>query len=590
MDSNFLPFQLGGINRIYFKNYLLLLASMIVLNLTGQVYPTPTTLSIISYPGAPIAPTYLNTITDATFGGKIIKISDAVVFNTTSQNLRHNYAKDQPWNADGSLIKLSGYPAAILDGNSFEFQKWLNPPNGEFLWANNDPLMLYGAHDNLFVKQNVTTEAMETIFSFDDADEVLLGNFEGNLSNDDKYIVIVKRSGGQRELVSFDIENKSVIATLDIGGRDLDWASYSQSGEFIIIQWGRTGSGTYRGVKVYDRNFNFLRHLTNLSPHGDLGFDSEGREVYVFYNSAPNTGSILSAELATGTITKQIGLSPGVWGGHISCRNTARPGYCYVSDEGHPNNPEDFQGYREIFAVKLDGSETVERFSYHHTDASRGFLHEAHAVPNRDGSKVLFASNWGANVAVPPSYIVSFASNTDCPSVVTEMTTFSNNTDIIKAENEIISTSTIDALSDITFQAGQSITLRTGFSVAAGGDFIAEIATCNNLSEQPAPIPNPPQGINGSARTIHHEWDIQVFPNITSDFFSLSFELPSATHIDISLFDIGGRPITTFLNTTLFPKGLTSLTFPVNQFPTGYYFVGLRSDRYTQFRKLFITK
>ena len=36
----------------------------------------------------------------------------------------------------------------------------------------------------------------------------------------------------------------------------------------------------------------------------------------------------------------------------------------------------------------------IERFTIHHTNEDSGYGHEAHAVPNRDGSKVMFASNY----------------------------------------------------------------------------------------------------------------------------------------------------------------------------------------------------
>ena len=43
--------------------------------------------------------------------------------------------------------------------------------------------------------------------------------------------------------------------------------------------------------------------------------------------------------------------------------------------------------------VKLDGSKSVERIAHSHTDDGC-YRCEAHAVPSRDGLRVLFASDW----------------------------------------------------------------------------------------------------------------------------------------------------------------------------------------------------
>jgi hypothetical protein len=49
----------------------------------------------------------------------------------------------------------------------------------------------------------------------------------------------------------------------------------------------------------------------------------------------------------------------------------------------------------EIIAVKLDGSGVVERFGTTHTDPKGCYRCEAHPAPSPDGSRVVFASNWG---------------------------------------------------------------------------------------------------------------------------------------------------------------------------------------------------
>ena len=97
----------------------LLLFFCIVLSTNGQNYPLQEHLSNVSYQNyqAPqnSIPEYLDPFTENLSGSKITRIADRDIFGTTSNRIRHNYSLDQAWNSDGTLIKLSGYPAAIID-------------------------------------------------------------------------------------------------------------------------------------------------------------------------------------------------------------------------------------------------------------------------------------------------------------------------------------------------------------------------------------------------------------------------------------------------------------------------------------------
>jgi hypothetical protein len=78
---------------------------------------------------------------------------------------------------------------------------------------------------------------------------------------------------------------------------------------------------------------------------------------------------------------------------HVSTRNLARQGWAYV---GYVPTP----GTRfadEIVAVRLDGTQTVERLVHKHTHDSGCYRCEAHSVPSRDGKRVMWASNWMSN-------------------------------------------------------------------------------------------------------------------------------------------------------------------------------------------------
>jgi len=102
---------------------LLFAALTCIPNANAQTYPDPVLLSSVDYESysepTGSLPEYLEPFTEPLSGSTITRISDKNVFGTSSQRIRHNYAKDQTWNSSGSLIKLAGYPAAILDGETF---------------------------------------------------------------------------------------------------------------------------------------------------------------------------------------------------------------------------------------------------------------------------------------------------------------------------------------------------------------------------------------------------------------------------------------------------------------------------------------
>jgi len=89
-------------------------------------------------------------------------------------------------------------------------------------------------------------------------------------------------------------------------------------------------------------------------------------------------------------------------GTHLSCRNFKRPGWCYVSDM--MNNAAQPVGYEQIYAINLDGSQTVEVFGVDHGSQNTCASCDADAalaVPTQDGSRVMFGSECGGGTTAP---------------------------------------------------------------------------------------------------------------------------------------------------------------------------------------------
>ncbi|PWK19956.1 T9SS type A sorting domain-containing protein [Xanthomarina spongicola] len=382
---------IGNIQRV-----LLVFILFSNLYVIAQNYPMQESLSSVNYEPYQTftgqAPGYLEVNTNQ-FGNEVIRISDVDAFGTDWQNLRHRYSLDQPWNSDGSLIKLAGYPAAILDGETNEFLYWANIPSSA-LWSNSDPNTMYGVSGNSIVSYNVTTNSRETLHTFSEFSYIKYGYGKGNTSFDDKYMGVIGRNGDDQTLIVYDIEEDVVVGTHFIGTRNMMWFTVSPTGLYAVEHYAPNGSGEEQGIKVYDIDLTNYRHLNDYTSHADLGLNEDGEDVYVAFGdetTRPNDYYMKTVRLRDGLVTP-IFYYPedtGVWSGHISCRNNSRPGWAYVS-EGCCETV----GKREVFAIKLDGSDMIERFTIHHTNEDSGYGHEAHAVPNRDGSKVMFASNY----------------------------------------------------------------------------------------------------------------------------------------------------------------------------------------------------
>jgi Secretion system C-terminal sorting domain len=382
------------------------------LKLSAQTYPEDLSLSTVNYQSyqgpTGATPAYLAPFTENLSGNTVTRISDQNVFGTSGQNLRHNYSTDQPWNSDETLIKLAGYPAAILDANTYELLSWADiPSTGK--WANTNPNIIYGTSGNSFVAYNVTSNTTNTLRTFSGYSSISFGYGEGNMSNDDRYIGFIGSSNGNRVYIVYDILNDVITGERNVGSSgDLDWFSVSASGNYAVAAWRPDGTGPNAGYKVYDITLTTEQHLNDNTAHSDFGIDANGNDVIVAYGYEPewNQGFYLKyIRLDTGEVTPLFNYPGGIWGGHVSTRNIDRPGWAYISEGCCTDNPV---APREIFAIKLDNSNTIERFAKHHSNYGAGYGHEAQAVPNRDGTKVLFASNWnnsfGGNYA--PAWIV----------------------------------------------------------------------------------------------------------------------------------------------------------------------------------------
>ena len=343
---------------------------------------------------------------DPVFGTKITRITDPSQMPNVTR-VRHYYSKSDPFNADGSYAVLfaSDGTIALYDARIWTYQRRLRFANGdpEIQWDRKDPNIFYyvekpsaGAKDvRAIMRYDIRNDDIQLVHDFAEYDGAR-GRLEGNMDREGRYYALVAWKVKEKvvDAIVFDLKEKRIHSRTRVEPRMIDdWISMSPSGKYVVMM-GKDRS------RVYDTELKPLRELPAGSfGHGDLCQLADGSEALVYDGADRQLDSnrnINIADLATGR--ERAGVRIG-WGStpHVSCRNLDFPGWALISTQGpdkkYPNH--DF----EIFWLKLDGSNEVRRVAHHHSQRARGgYFAEQHAVTNRTGDRIVFASNWDGNV------------------------------------------------------------------------------------------------------------------------------------------------------------------------------------------------
>lgn len=330
------------------------------------------------------------------------------------------YAKIQNWNADVRFLRIGNriYDAKTLSEtditkgqtNTQGYDTLCSRASDYFRWSNKVANTFYVINSSYELIQGKIVgddvSCSNVLDAFSDYEVVHMGPHEGNIDYDDKYVVFVakKEADVTFYVILYDLQTKTRVWTKTMPSQTwqmvndtwtpstLDWLSVSPSGKYIAFN---NESNNTDGMYRYDINltnktklqFDYEGTLYSVGGHGDIGYDTDGNEVYVQFMGGVGVYSFnLDNPVELG---KELLGSP-YGGGHISCRNTKRPGWCYIS----ANNDSNGNGLRSIFALKIDGTgdENVQNFSQSHINTG---YHDVYGSPTPDGTKVIFNSHWG---------------------------------------------------------------------------------------------------------------------------------------------------------------------------------------------------
>jgi hypothetical protein len=386
-------------------------------------FPEQRALSWLPTPAVAL-PDYLAPVVDPSFGTTITRVSDLTAMGVAPGDdgsvryLRNAYAKKQAWNSTGTLLLLQmSVPAPLLDGNTYRFLRMVTPP-ANATWSNTDPNQIFGvrARTGDFVSYDVRTDTSRVEAHFDGYQKISLGDGEGNLSDDDRWVALHGTTAdGHHDVILFD------RAT---GGRwvrrlaaEPNWIGMSHSGDYVVVSYDQAGSGPDRGTVVLGRDLGYARTIDRRISHGDLAYDTTGREVYVAGNDcsvdapleARCTGSAalsafpLDGSRAFPVIAGSTGYNPH--GEHVSGRALARPGWVVVSDYGAPGGG-DYPGRDQAFAVRVDPAgdparPVTEPFAMLHHRSDLGYRYAPMASVDQTGTRVIWGSDWNLGAAGP---------------------------------------------------------------------------------------------------------------------------------------------------------------------------------------------
>jgi hypothetical protein len=360
-----------------------------------------TSLALASVP--PLAePDYRQTVTEPAFGASITRVTDPGrpvpnLHTTWGAAARHRYSSAQAWNADQSLLML-GVGASgdlFLDGRTYTPLFRASPPGG-CEWHPTDPrrMICVDGESVLFWDPSGGTKAV--VFSATDYHDLKFGPGKGNPSRDGRYVAVRgEDAAGGQVAFALDLERGVKFADIQLGALagENSYVSISPTGHYVFV-FQETPSGNQG--HVFTREGAAVQHwLENHRPgHGDMTIDDDGQDVMVgISKSPPDKFRVIKRRLSDGQVSELTG--PGL-AQHVSARNIGLPGWVIVTYGGsaaelrHGFDPL----YQEVDAVRLDGSGQSCRIAPTRSVRS-AYRAEAQASPSPDGSKIVFASNWG---------------------------------------------------------------------------------------------------------------------------------------------------------------------------------------------------
>ncbi|MHC4065776.1 MAG: hypothetical protein ACYSUI_14940 [Planctomycetota bacterium] len=358
---------------------------------------------------------------------------------TQAEQLRHEYARYDAFNADQSMIILHD----VMEGDFLVYRTGTVPYDDEgnlvtsldleeARWDPVDPATVWGIDEFRLLTVDVAAAETSLVkdFSSDATISPILGSnpdlyritrhFEGESSRDKRYWVFALQGTNEdyrdRYLFTWDRERDEVLGVYELAAAEslVDWVGMSPLGTWVLIGADWDNAAPLTGLILANRELTEFHQLDQTTAHADVGLDTEGNEVIVMQNTVTDHIDLIPLDRASGPVddetlsyagtnrTPLVRLfydsesSMGFHGGlHVSCN---APGWCVVSIFVGPDEPEQNWLDRAIVLIRLD-REDPQVFHLAKVHGSTGaYWEETQASITNDGTRVIWATNWSQSV------------------------------------------------------------------------------------------------------------------------------------------------------------------------------------------------
>ena len=347
-------------------------------------------------------PSFDSTVQEPLRRMRLTRITD----NTSRESsdlhpLRHHYSKRQAWNQDETLIDLG---SRIVDAKTYREVLPYEPLSSARNWSSLNPDMLIGIRyrekGNELVTFNVRTEEYDSIHTFDKYDKCSFGQGEGNVTDDDRRVVVtcVSDESGETHIIAFDIAERRVLGML-VAEKNINWASFSPSGDYILVENNKFPDPAPQIIRYDPQLGSPMILLDGKSEHGDFAVNADGDEVYVMLGAS----DIWYLRLADG-LTVSLGKKgrlDALGYGHLSCRAVQRPGWCYLSLAGHKllgairlGTPKPTDSVDRLPRQPSGADNVIVEIWGYHRSSEKNYTAQAKASVSPSGRTIIFTSDW----------------------------------------------------------------------------------------------------------------------------------------------------------------------------------------------------
>jgi len=399
------------------------------------------TIPLVSKPGVKATSLSNPSYIDPAYGTRIYRITAATDFPDATF-VRHDYSRRQAFNADNSrfIATASNGNWLLYDANTFQMlprtggNGALRGPAGdcEMIWHPTDPKKLWYTSGNglIWYEKDVETDQDTVLVDFTgrlpwSQATTVWTKSEGTSSADGRYWAFmattydsVNQTNTIYGLFTWDRQQDKIIGTYDaanFGGAFPDHISIAPSGKYAVPSWAYIPT---LGTRAFPLDFSSSIQLHTQSEHSDLAIGPNGEDYYVLTDY--DSGKIRAVDIATGASFDLMALYPASgesYAAHISGKAYDRPGWVLIStyadaaDYGSTAPAPTLRPmYRKIMLVELKpGGRQLNVAHTRTADNYGGYWGEPQATINRDGSRIIFASNF--NDGNPPDdYMIGLPS------------------------------------------------------------------------------------------------------------------------------------------------------------------------------------